>query len=235
MSIEATAWALNQPVKDPVAKLVLIGIANHANRDGTEAWPSQAVLAEYACVTRQTVNVKVKLLADEGYLTVTHRSTPGGRTSNSYALAMIPKSEIPTPAKSDPKSGGADTNRPIEPSSTSSETTSPQTPEAPQKPRAPDVLWDVFEEEFGSVTNDGSRGRRNRALKLIRQSLEAEHPDVDVNGLAGAAILRERIETARERWNGVGDFSEMAIAGAWDRLGRMKEGEFDLPYGDDVF
>ena len=31
MSLEAVAWALKQRVGDPIAKLVLIGLANHHN------------------------------------------------------------------------------------------------------------------------------------------------------------------------------------------------------------
>jgi hypothetical protein len=43
-----------------------------------------------------------------------------------------------------------------------------------------DVVWDTLEEIFGPVTNPASRGRRNKAVQLIKESIlvMAEHePD----------------------------------------------------------
>ena len=43
MSIKALDWAMETPLKDPLAKLVLICIANHHNPSHGYAWPSVAV------------------------------------------------------------------------------------------------------------------------------------------------------------------------------------------------
>jgi hypothetical protein len=69
MSLEAMIWALKvADVRDPVAKLVLIGLADHANDDGTATWPAQSTLATYAGVTVRTVYTKLAVLVDCGVI-----------------------------------------------------------------------------------------------------------------------------------------------------------------------
>lgn len=67
MSIEATSWALNvETVPDSTARVVLLGLANHAGRDGSAAWPSVATLAEYAVCSSRTVQRKLRELEARG-------------------------------------------------------------------------------------------------------------------------------------------------------------------------
>lgn len=62
-------WALKHaPVTDPLAHLVLIGLADHAGPDGTEARPSQKTLASYVNVTDRTIRTKLRLLEDQGLI-----------------------------------------------------------------------------------------------------------------------------------------------------------------------
>ena len=70
-------WALRDaPVTDPAAKVVLIGLANHAHADGTVAFPRISVLAAYCRCSERTVQRKLSdLLAagvirrgDQGYV-----------------------------------------------------------------------------------------------------------------------------------------------------------------------
>lgn len=69
MSIEAVAWALNEaPVQDASALLVLIGLANHAARDGSNSYPSRDTLAGYARCSVRTVSVKLKALEEAGVI-----------------------------------------------------------------------------------------------------------------------------------------------------------------------
>jgi hypothetical protein len=69
VSIEAVAWALNDaPVKDASALLVLIGLANHAARDGKGAYPSRETLSVYARCSVRTVAVKLKVLEESGVI-----------------------------------------------------------------------------------------------------------------------------------------------------------------------
>lgn len=69
MSIEATSWALNvDTVPDSTARVILLGLANHASRDGSAAWPSVATLAEYAVCSGRTVQRKLRDLEALGLL-----------------------------------------------------------------------------------------------------------------------------------------------------------------------
>ena len=71
MSIKAVSWALEQYVSDPVAKLVLIGIADRYNDERGYAWPSVAWLSKAASVSDRTVRRKLRLLEDQGFLATT--------------------------------------------------------------------------------------------------------------------------------------------------------------------
>jgi len=92
MSIECMAWALEQQNLEPVDKLVLLGIANHADRDGGNAWPSLKTLAMYVGRSDQTVRRSIRELEKRGLLVV---ELHGGGTfkhngyrSNLYRVIM---------------------------------------------------------------------------------------------------------------------------------------------------
>jgi Helix-turn-helix domain len=69
MTLRAIMWALKDAkVGDPTAKLVLIGLADHAHDDGTAAWPSHATLAVYAEVSERTVIRKLQYLESVGLI-----------------------------------------------------------------------------------------------------------------------------------------------------------------------
>ncbi|GEL48298.1 hypothetical protein CHO01_34140 [Cellulomonas hominis] len=71
MTILTMVWALRKapvPANDPVAHLVLIAYADHANDDGTAAWPSVATVASYARCTPRTVHTKLRLLLEHGLM-----------------------------------------------------------------------------------------------------------------------------------------------------------------------
>jgi hypothetical protein len=58
-------WRTTLPT---VEKMILLVIADHANDDGGEAWPSQATIAKKASVSIRTVQRAVNNLCKEGYL-----------------------------------------------------------------------------------------------------------------------------------------------------------------------
>lgn len=63
------SWALKDaPVPDAVSHLILIGLADHAEDDGTNARPSQRLLADYAQVSIRTVGYKIKALSEAGLI-----------------------------------------------------------------------------------------------------------------------------------------------------------------------
>jgi Fe2+ or Zn2+ uptake regulation protein len=73
MSIKAVSWAFDQQIKDPLAKLVLIAVADHINESTGDAWPSVERLEQMTCASRSTVIRKLKLLETSGFLQRTKR------------------------------------------------------------------------------------------------------------------------------------------------------------------
>ncbi|MDL4862955.1 helix-turn-helix domain-containing protein [Halomonas elongata] len=69
MSVEAMSWAMNQQtVTDSGARFVLVGLANHADKHGCHAFPSNATLAEYTGLTGRTVTRKINDLLSAGII-----------------------------------------------------------------------------------------------------------------------------------------------------------------------
>ena len=69
MSIEAVSWALStQRVATPMQRLVLIAVANHADKRGQFAWPSQETLAEYCCCSSRTIRRQLSELEESGLI-----------------------------------------------------------------------------------------------------------------------------------------------------------------------
>lgn len=73
MSNEAINWALTRPIKHSTAKFVLVVMANCADADSWEAWPSIAHLAESTGQDRKTVLENIKRLVGMGYITDTEQ------------------------------------------------------------------------------------------------------------------------------------------------------------------
>ncbi|WP_146801811.1 helix-turn-helix domain-containing protein [Bisbaumannia pacifica] len=69
MSVEAMGWAMNQQiVTDSGARFVLVGLANHADKYGRHAFPSNETLAEYTGLTGRTVTRKINDLLELGVI-----------------------------------------------------------------------------------------------------------------------------------------------------------------------
>lgn len=108
MTILTMVWALKKapvPANDPVAHLVLIAYADHANDDGTAAWPSVATVASYARCTPRTVHTKLRLLLEHGLMRPGDQQLvdhlPANRRPVVYDLVMNPDT-TPGCAASDP-------------------------------------------------------------------------------------------------------------------------------------
>lgn len=79
----------------PVQRLVLLSIANHADKYGCNAWPSVATIAEEADVSREnTVRDALRALRDEGWIVVEVNQggddrVPKNRRPNRYSLPRM--------------------------------------------------------------------------------------------------------------------------------------------------
>lgn len=73
MSIKlmSEVWKTKLPTSE---KMVLLVIADHASDDGTEAWPSQRLIAEKASLTIRTVQRCVNSLQEQGWLHMEKRA-----------------------------------------------------------------------------------------------------------------------------------------------------------------
>ena len=98
MAMEVMIWALNHSRSKHGARLVLISIADNANKDGTGAWPSVKELARKANISPTAVHQAIKNLVELGELEVVEgggRPTRYGPT-NAYRVIML---DYPEPAK----------------------------------------------------------------------------------------------------------------------------------------
>jgi len=89
MSIQAVAWALDQHIPDPGAKLVLLSLCNAYNGDRRACFPSHARIATEASCSRRTVIRKLDWLEENGWISSIPRFDTTGRTqSNLYSIHM---------------------------------------------------------------------------------------------------------------------------------------------------
>lgn len=100
--IMSEIWKTRLPTSE---KMVLLVIADHASDDGTEAWPSQRLIAEKASLTIRTVQRCINNLQAEGWLHMDKRA--GGsincrddRRPNKYTIHLGKlRGEIVSPRK----------------------------------------------------------------------------------------------------------------------------------------
>jgi hypothetical protein len=90
MSVEAFSWALTVPVGGN-AKVVLLGLANHAHPDGTESYPALDTLARYAHCDRSTARRNVRKLVADGWA-IEDGTGPRGQTKYRLPLNRKPES-----------------------------------------------------------------------------------------------------------------------------------------------
>jgi hypothetical protein len=92
MSIEAMSHVLSLDVKSSTRKLVLLGFANHAHKDGTSAFCAVGTVAEYANCDARSAKRHVGWLLDHGYMREGDQSLvdhlPGNRRPIVYEVAM---------------------------------------------------------------------------------------------------------------------------------------------------
>lgn len=152
MSIEALAIALNSEVAgDPLAKLVLLGLANHADQLGRGAFPSQATLAKYAQCSVRSVRRKLDGLEAAGVIRrgdqrlVDHRR-PDQRPivwdlDLGYMLDPTNTPQLPQADQDDPQNGAESTtgqpdrpSGPVDNHAQRQDTVSPRSDERPDTP-----------------------------------------------------------------------------------------------------
>lgn len=96
------AWAFEQRIGDPLAKFLLIAIANYAD-ERAQAWPSIARLSAETSMGQRTINYKIAVLEEAGVLIREPMTTANGTsTYNRYTLCMGGAPDAPHPAPDAP-------------------------------------------------------------------------------------------------------------------------------------
>lgn len=98
MSVEATSWVWRNYTRGGTEKLVMLAIADHADRYGRNAWPSIATIAEYAAVDVRTAQRSLTRLESQGDIMIARQQggtsrMRGDRRPNLYMLAKMPAPE----------------------------------------------------------------------------------------------------------------------------------------------
>lgn len=160
MSFQACAWAVDVVVGDPIAKLVLITLAECTNSETNECFPSLKTLARRAEAHEDTVRRKLAFLEGKNLISIAVRKRENGsQSTNIYRLDVgshpLAHSNPPlaengggTPAvcKGGPPHGinphNRKTEQSVEPKS------SPALPAAPVAPSEHKVFADAWTREF---------------------------------------------------------------------------------------
>ncbi len=88
MSVEAITWVLDQEAGSPGAKLVLMCLANYADKYGY-CWPSQQLICEQSEQGERTVRRHIEALETQGLLKRDkRRQANGGFCSDSFQLNL---------------------------------------------------------------------------------------------------------------------------------------------------
>lgn len=77
MSIQVFGWVLDHSTAEKSARLVLFALANHADRDGTKAFPSVETLCREARLSRRSVQNALRSLEAGGHIEITGTTAKG--------------------------------------------------------------------------------------------------------------------------------------------------------------
>jgi len=206
--------AITESDLPPGARHVALTISLYLTEKQAVAWPSQKTLAKDTGMGERSVRRHLAVLEETGFI---RREKRSGTSDLLYPdtpakLAAPPRPDLPHPPATvadevsiEEGSGSEEPSREVE-----YQHPGPQMNHAHTRPR--DLLWDVFDEELAPAVTKNERGRRNAALKQIREALG---PDALISD--GADELRARIARYRVRFPAVA-CTETAIASHWSSL-----------------
>lgn len=84
MSMKAMSWSINQKIKTPLDKLVLIMLADFHNGESGQCNPSISAICEKTGASRSTVKRALENLSQQGYIVIKSRAGFRGPLSNQY-------------------------------------------------------------------------------------------------------------------------------------------------------
>lgn len=222
MSIEAVKWALEAQVGGN-AKVLLIGLANHAHPDGTEAYPSLDTLARYAHCDRSTARRNVRKLVEAGWISEDGLG-PRGQTKYSLNFGVDDPTGSKTPRVATGGGGVAkqarsDGKMPPEPSFEPSNEPSSENEGA----RAIDQVWSHYQE---TVPN-GKRCKLDHGRRLlIGKALKVRTVEECCRAIDGLAASEYHVGNGYLdiKYALLGGGRNPSMEGTIDRLGTQANG-----------
>ena len=177
MSGQATGWVFRNGPTDRAMRLVLLTIADAANRDGEHAHPSIAGMCEGALYSEPHVHRIVKSLIEAGWIEITGNPNGGRGMATEYRLPGVKGSHSDTPPQ------------PVDNSVPSSERVSKGSHPSPQrvsKGSRPDETPTYYGRTTYNAATSNSTGfddmqraaNRIRAINILLPS----HPHTDCDG-----------------------------------------------------
>jgi biotin operon repressor len=172
MSVKVMGWVWDQSIEPAAKKMVLLAIADHADHDGDNAWPSVSRIARMVGINARNAQRYIRQLEEEGYLIIGQQrggnmNTPDDRRPNLYRVVLrggagdTPESE---------RGGAGDTPRGGAGDTLSVQGTIQTT--GAKAPRKRDDLFNALVEvcqiDPSSMTSS-ARGAANRAIKELRE------------------------------------------------------------------
>lgn len=170
MSIEIVARILNtQTGLHPTAKMVLIGLANHANPDGTHVFPSVARIARYAECDPRTVKRQLKALRLAGWIEVVSEASQHRPTEYQIRGDRLSLLESRGDTQSIPGVTPVSSRGDIAVSPEPSEPSENHPSVAPRRERDPifETLAEIEGSDLAELTTS-QRGALNKAAKELR-------------------------------------------------------------------
>jgi hypothetical protein len=214
MSVSAMAWVWRQNLT-PMSKIVLLAIADHADDDGGNAYPSKSTLALKTGYSERQVIRIVNQLTDEGWLSEERRHVPGirpDRMPKVYQIVMRRGDILTGRAETLPLDGVTSVTlrgdiRDVDGVTWVSPEPSiePSLEPTPAAARKVDPLWDAVVDACGlsgSTLTKSERGRVAVAVSELR-AVGADPAEVSV-----------RAQAYRRKWPNV-DLTATALAANW--------------------
>jgi hypothetical protein len=163
MSVHVMDWVLRHSEEKLGRRLVLLVLADHANTDGTGAWPSVDTIAREARLSRRQTQTCLRELVKSGAIAEAGTSAQGTRI---YDVLMGGADSAPR-AESGAGEGAETAPEPSlvqEQPSEVQELDPPKGPPALTKIDGRNVAWDALAEECGIVEDDPRSGELAVAL-----------------------------------------------------------------------
>lgn len=221
MSLMAIGWAWQRDIEDPLAKLVLLYLADVAqeNEDGEiVAFPSNSRICRFTAASESTVRRKIRALAKLGFISAPVRRTRknGSDTSNAHLL-------LGCHTDGQPDTRGGVTGTPL--ASLERKTKEPlaASPQSGVSKQDRDLVWDSLVVVFGEPTTTQTKLRFGRTQRELLS-------DSTLTPAQVAVAIPIRAARYRQMWPGI-TLTLEALAKHWTTMAPAADAPA-IPDGD---